>query len=420
MYAAGPTRAGGGVATVIGMDDELRLPLVSRVFSRFSRRDWVAVDVVAALVIAAGVMSGIALGAKPRLSGTGWDVVRYGVTGLAAAALPFRRRYPIRVLTLVVAGSVVAVALQAPPQAVVLAALGLYSVASSSTRLTSDVALGVVGVATLSAVWAAGGVRLASYVLATALSVLVAWLVGESIRSRRIYAVAVAQRAAERELEREERSRRAVAEERIVIARELHDIVAHAMSVITVRAGVARVVMRAHPEEVSEALGIIETTARRALQEMRLLVGVLRNVEGGDEELGPAPGLASVGDLIDQAGDAGVEVTVEIVGERRALPDGADLSVYRIIQEALTNVVRHAGPTRARLRIEYRADEIVVEVTDEGGRRWDPPQANPASGGNGLIGMSERVALYGGALSAGPHGRGFQVRACLPMRAADS
>jgi signal transduction histidine kinase len=408
------------LVTVIEMDDELRLPLVRRVFSRFSMRDWVAVDVVVALVIAAGVMSGIALGATLRLSGTGWDVVRYGAIGLATAALPFRRLYPIGVLGLVVAASALAVALQAPPQAVVLAALALYSVASSSTRVTTQVALVVVWVVTLSAVWAAGGDRLENNVVATALLVLAAWLAGENTRSRRVYAVAVAQRAAERELEQEERSRRAVTEERIGIARDLHDIVAHAMSVITVRAGVARVVMGVHPEQVSEAIGIIETTARRALQEMRLLVGVLRNVDGGDGELGPAPGLASVGDLIDQAAHAGVEVTMEIVGEKRALPGGADLSVYRIIQEALTNVVRHAGPTHARLRIEYVADEIVIEVTDEGGRNWDPPKVNPDSGGHGLIGMRERAALYGGAVSAGPQGRGFQVRACLPIRSDDS
>jgi signal transduction histidine kinase len=402
------------------MDDELRLPLVRRIVLKFSMREWVAADVVAALLITAGVMLGIALGAKPRLSGTGWDVVRYGVIGLAAAALPFRRLHPIGVLALVVAGSAVGVALQSPPQAVVLAALSLYSVASSSTRVTSQVALSVAGVATLSAVWAAGGSRLENNVVATALLVLVAWLAGENTRSRRIYAGAVAQRTQERELEREERSRRAVADERIVIARDLHDIVAHAMSVVAVRAGVARMVMSAHPEEVPEALGIIETTARRALQEMRLLVGVLRHVEGGDGELGPAPGLASIGDLIDQAGHAGVEVVVEILGEKRVLPDGADLSAYRIIQEALTNVVRHAGPTRAQLRIEYRTDEVVVEVTDEGGRRWDPPQANSASGGHGLIGMRERVALYGGSISAGPLGHGFQVSACLPIRATDS
>jgi signal transduction histidine kinase len=271
----------------------------------------------------------------------------------------------------------------------------------------------------LSAVSAAGVDRLTSTVVPTALAVLLAWLAGENTRSRRVYAAAVAQRAAERELEREERSRRAVAEERIVIARELHDIVAHAMSVITVRAGVARMVMSAQPEEAAEALGIIETTARRALQEMRLLVGVLRNVEGGDGDLGPAPGLGSIVDLIDQAGHAGVAVTVEIVGERRVVPGGADLSAYRIIQEALTNVVKHAGPTRARLRIEYRPDDIVIEVTDEGGPRWDPPQVDPTSG-HGLIGMRERVALYGGALSAGPQGRGFAVRACLPIGAGES
>jgi signal transduction histidine kinase len=285
-------------------------------------------------------------------------------------------------------------------------------------------ALAAVGTMTMAADWVAGGDRLASNVLATALSISVAWLAGENTGSRRTYAAAVArraaERAAERELEREERSRRAVAEERIVIARELHDIVAHAMSVITVRAGVARMVLSAQPEEAAEALGIIETTARRALQEMRLLVGVLRNDEGGGETLVPAPGLASIGDLIDQAGHAGVEVSMEIVGEKRALPSGADLSIYRIIQEALTNIVRHAGPTRARLRIEYWADEIVIDITDEGGRRWDPPQADPPSGGHGLIGMRERVALYGGVLNAGPHGRGFGVRASLPIRTADS
>jgi signal transduction histidine kinase len=169
------------------------------------------------------------------------------------------------------------------------------------------------------------------------------------------------------------------------------------------------------PEEATEALEIIETTARRALEEMRLLVGVLRNVEVNDGELGPAPGLASIAELIDQAGHAGVKVTVEIVGETRSLPSGADLSLYRIIQEALTNVVRHAGPTKAHLRIEYRDEEVVVDITDEGGRRWNPPHVDLTSGGHGIIGMRERVALYGGVLSVGPRGHGFEVHASLPI-----
>jgi signal transduction histidine kinase len=397
------------------MTDDLRLPLVRRFIARFSTREWIALDVAIAVVAAAGLVNAIALGTTPRLSGTGWDVVRYGATALAAAALPFRRRFPIGALAVLVASSAIAVALQAPPPMVGLAALGLYTVASASSMRFSQVTLAIVVVIAMSAAWVGAGDWSVSSVLATALSVVAGWLAGENIRSRRIYATAVALRTSERELEREERSQRAVAEERILIARELHDIVAHAMSVIAVRAGVARFVINEKPEEATEALEIIETNARRALEEMRLLVGVLRNVEVDAVDLVPAPGLASLGDLIDQAGHAGVKVAVEIVGETRSLPSGADLSVYRIIQEALTNVVRHAGPTNARLRIEYLENEIVVDITDEGGRRWNPPHVDLTSGGHGIIGMRERVALYGGELSVGPRGRGFEVRASLPI-----
>jgi signal transduction histidine kinase len=400
---------------VIGMTDELRLPLVRRLIARLSTREWIALDVGVALIAAAGLVTAIALGTRPRLSSTNWDVVRYIATGLAAFALPFRRRFPIGALIAIVAGSAIAVALQAPPPMVGLAALGLYSVVSTSSMRFSQITLVVVLAVTMSAAWVGAEYWAASSVLATALSVVAGWLAGENIRSRRIYSTAVALRSAERELEREERSQRAVAEERILIARELHDIVAHAMSVITVRAGVARFLMGEKPEEATEALEIIETTARRALEEMRLLVGVLRNVEVNDGELGPAPGLASIAELIDQAGHAGVKVTVEIVGETRSLPSGADLSLYRIIQEALTNVVRHAGPTKAHLRIEYRDEEVVVDITDEGGRRWNPPHVDLTSGGHGIIGMRERVALYGGVLSVGPRGHGFEVHASLPI-----
>jgi signal transduction histidine kinase len=419
-YAAGPMFVEVVLITVRVMEDEPRLPLVRAFVARFSIRDWIVLDAAVALVAAAGLMTAIALAATPRLSGTGWDVARYGATGVTAGALPFRRRFPINALVMMVVASSIAVALQAPPPIVGLAALGLYSVASSTSTRFSQVTLAVVVVATAVAAWVGSKEQFVSSELATALSVVAAWLAGENTRSRRIYGNAVAQRSAEREMQREERSRRAVAEERIVIARELHDIVAHAMSVITVRAGVARLVLSEHPEEATEALGIIETTARRALEEMRLLVGVLRNVEIDEGELAPAPGLAAVGGLIDQAGHAGVKVTVEILGQTRSLSGGADLSVYRIIQEALTNVVRHAGPTSARVRIEYCADEIVVDVTDEGGRRWNPPQVDSSSGGNGLIGMRERVALYGGVLSVGPRGRGFEVRASLPMSAVEA
>lgn len=395
------------------MDDELRLPLVRRLISGFSDRQWVALDVLVALVIVVPSIV-VASGSDLRVSGIGWDVARYGAAALAGAALPFRRRYPVGALMVILPTVALAVGLQVQQPLASFAALALYSVTTASSRRRSQVALGVVVVATLAAVLAAGGNRLAGSLFGTAAIVLAAWLAGENTRSRTVYAAAVAERAAEREVEREERLRRAVADERVVIARDLHDIVAHAMSVIAVRSGVARVVIDTNPDEAREALGIIETTARRALQEMRLLVGVLRRSEDGDAELNPAPGLDGVAELVDQAGHAGVEVTVEIEGEARALPGGADLSAYRIIQEALTNVARHAGPTRARLRIVYRADEIIIEVVDEGGPKWDRPHPDPAGSGHGLIGMRERAALYGGDLTAGPHGHGFEVRATLP------
>jgi signal transduction histidine kinase len=408
-------RFGDSLVTVIAMDDELRLPLVRRVMARFSERHWVALDVVVALLIGVSAIF-TASNATFRVSGTTWDVVRYAAAAVAAAALPLRRRYPLGALTVILPAVAVAVGLQVEQSLVYLSALALYTVSAVSPRRTSQIALGVVLVAMWSAVTAANESRLGGGLFVTGVGILAAWLAGENTRSRMVYATAVSERAAEREVEREQRMQRAVADERVVIARELHDIVAHAMSVIAVRAGVARVVIDAQPDEAREALGIIETTARRALQEMRLLVGVLRRTDGvGDGELIPAPGLDRVVELVDQARHAGVEVAVEIDGDERPLPGGADLSAYRIIQEALTNVARHAGPTRARLRIVYRTDEIVIEVVDEGGRNWDQPHPDPAGSGHGLIGMRERAALYGGELVAGPHGHGFEVRATLPI-----
>lgn len=412
-YAAQPMRAGDTVATVTAMDDELRLPPVRRLISTFSPRQWIALDVLVALVVAVPVIAIAASRSGLRPSGTGWDVIRYSATGLAAVAFPFRRRYPVGALMVIVLASVAALGLQVEASLANLGALALYSVTVAAPRRTSQAALGVAAAALLAAVLAAAGSRLVPNLIATAAVVLAAWLAGENTRSRKVYAAAVAERAAEREIEREERLRRAVADERVLIARELHDIVAHAMSVIAVRSGVARVVMESQPDEAREALGIIETTARRALQEMRLLVGVLRRAETGNTELSPAPGLAGVAELVDQAGHAGVEVTVDIEGEERPLPPGVDLSAYRIIQEALTNVVRHAGPTRARLHIVYRAAEIDIDVVDEGGRRWDRPRPGPDGTGHGLIGMRERAALYDGVLTAGPNGHGFEIRATL-------
>jgi signal transduction histidine kinase len=257
-------------------------------------------------------------------------------------------------------------------------------------------------------------------VLAPALAVI-GWLAAENVRARRAYVQGVAERATERE---REQARRASAEERVRIARDLHDVVAHAMSIIAVRSGVARMVLDVRPEEAREALGIIEGTSRQAMAEMRLLVGVLRDADGEDPQAdrGPAPGLASLPGLVTQISQAGVPVGVRVEGEPRPLSPGVDLSAYRIVQEALTNVVRHAAPATAELTLRYSPGEVVIEVTDNGQTDLKPaPRARAADGaGHGIAGMRERVAVYGGKLLAGPTASGFRVLARIPTEQAAS
>jgi signal transduction histidine kinase len=185
--------------------------------------------------------------------------------------------------------------------------------------------------------------------------------------------------------------------------------------VVAVRAGVARMVIDVQPEQAREALSIIETTTRRALHEMRLLVGMLRDHNEAGSELGPAPGVENLGRLIDEIELAGVAVDVQVNGERRPLPPAADLSTYRIIQEALTNVVRHAGPTSAHVRITFRTDEVDIAVTDDGPAPGSARRPNHAATGtgHGIIGMRERTALFGGILRAEHVGHGFRVEASL-------
>jgi signal transduction histidine kinase len=261
-----------------------------------------------------------------------------------------------------------------------------------------------------------GGPDWGAVLIALALSAA-GWLAGENARARRAHLRGVLERAAEREREHEQRARRAGAEERLRIARELHDVVAHAMSIIAVRSGVARMVIDVRPDEAREALGIIEGTSRQALAELRLLVGVLRGHEtqDADADRAPAPGLTDLPGLIGRVNEAGVCVCLRVEGEPRRLSPGVDLSAYRIVQEALTNVVRHAAPAAAELTVRYQPDEVVIEVTDDGcaqGTRL--ARGAKGSSGHGIAGMRERAAVYGGRLVAEPTASGFRVLARIP------
>jgi signal transduction histidine kinase len=208
-----------------------------------------------------------------------------------------------------------------------------------------------------------------------------------------------------------------VSEERSRIARELHDVIAHAVSVMVVQAGAARRVAVARPEQARDAMTSIESTGRQALGEMRRLVGVLRD---NDEPttLDPQPRLLDVPALVEQAREAGLQVRLEVEGEPRPLPAGVDLSAYRIVQEALTNVRKHAGPASVEVAVRYGPHALHIEVCDDG--RGAPVEAvSNGHRGQGLIGMRERVALYGGRLDVGPRPQGgFRVLADLPLEAA--
>lgn len=238
--------------------------------------------------------------------------------------------------------------------------------------------------------------------------------------------LSVEERAERLERERDAEAQRAVLEERTRIARDLHDVVAHGMSVMVVQAGAARRTL-AHDDtdRATEALRNIEATGRGALEEMRRLVGVLRAsaTDDGDGSDGsadgagpprlPQPGIGDLDDLVTHCREAGLDVTLRVEGDRRELPSGLELVVYRIAQEALTNTIRHAGPARAEVRLGYGSDHLELGVTDDGRGAATSPRAEP---GHGLAGMRERVALYGGTITVGPQrGGGFRVLARLPL-----
>jgi signal transduction histidine kinase len=254
--------------------------------------------------------------------------------------------------------------------------------------------------------------------ISTLLFAVVAFLVGQNLRDQRTRWAVVEERERHLETEREERARRAVTAERLRIARELHDVVAHSMSVIAVQAGMGHHVLDAQPEEARRALAAIETTSRAALTEMRRLLGVLRQEGEAHASLAPAPGMADLPLLLDQFRAVGLDVRFTMSGDVPSTSTPVDLTTYRIVQEALTNALKHGGP-KARVLINHSVDEVYVEVLDNGrprSMRRPAPVAATADVGHGLIGMRERVAVFGGRLSAGARpGGGYRIAVHLPL-----
>jgi signal transduction histidine kinase len=342
----------------------------------------------------------------------------YALALVHTLPLAARRRFPGVVLALCVASGLAVAALGLSPIVLGVAILvAVYSVAAYGTRWVSLAGLAAAEIGSV-AVQLTPGRFQAPTVVSNALVIGAAWLLGHFVGVRRAYTARLEERTAELEQAREELARRAVTEERLRLARELHDVVAHAMSVIAVQSGVGAHVASTQPEEAAKALAAIEATSRAALEELRRLLGVLRQDSEPQGDLTPVPGLADLETLLAEVSKAGLGVRLRVEGTPSPLPAGVDLSAYRIVQEALTNVVKHAGPARAQVTVGYRDREVTVEVTDDGRGVGALAGDGRAGVGHGLIGMRERVAAFGGDLEAGPRpGGGFRVAARLPLAA---
>jgi signal transduction histidine kinase len=337
------------------------------------------------------------------------------------------RRWPLPVLAVAAALAAAPMAVGAPSLALSLM-LGVagYIVAAGLPRRSSIRAVMAAAAALSVALGFAGITRSAAPLAVESvegfLPLAAAWFIGDSVAARRRYVAGLAEQSERERAAEAERARQEVREERVRIARELHDVVAHTLAVITVQAGVGRRLMAKRPEEASSALESIETIGRTAQDELRVVLGLLREEETEAAALAPAPRLVDLKELVDTVRASGTPVDLRTSGTGRQLSLALELTVYRVVQEALTNIVRHAPGARAMVDVAVSAAEIRLEVSDDGGSSPNPAGAQgrlPIPGtGHGIVGMRERIAAFGGWLEAGPlPGGGFRVLARVPIQA---
>jgi signal transduction histidine kinase len=343
----------------------------------------------------------------------------FGIALLLLQTLPIAARSVAPLVALIV--SVAAISLhiglgyEGVPAGTFAALVILYS-AASLTDMREGILAGLIAAAGITIYFTTdrGNPTLAQAV-GTYATYAVGWGLGMYARSRREYTNVVEERASLLERERGVRAREAVANERARIARELHDIVGHALNLIVIQAGGAQRVFQSKPELARNSLISIESTGRQALTDMERMLGMLRDTQAAGDELSPQPGLGDVERLAAQVSEAGLPVDVSVEGTPVELSSSVNLSAYRIIQEALTNALKHAGPTHARVKVRYASDSLELEITDDG-RGTSEDRTDGGLGGRGLIGMKERVAVFGGELNFGPRPEGgFRVHVRLPI-----
>lgn len=398
-------------------------------FYDFIRRHPTGVDILWAVLLLG--FSGVSIVAE-QAGGGRERVAAVPIAVGLSVVVALRRRAPERMLLLAILMGLAQLLLGVRPGVADFAMLVItYTVATVGERRASRLALGCsLSAAGLSRLrWpdeAPGGgwVQSVAYVVIMTVPFVLAWVLGDSIRTRRAYFSQLEERAARLEREREAQSKVAVAAERARIARELHDVVAHNVSVMVVQADGAAYVMDASPDQARQALETISGTGRQALAEMRRLLGVLRT--GDSQESGeyvPQPDVEQIEELVGKVRETGLAVDFKIEGTPRPLPSGVELTAYRIVQEALTNTRKHGGPDAgASVRLVYFDDGLGLLVEDDG--RGSPHELYEDGGadgaGQGMIGMRERVGMVGGTLDAGPRqGGGFRISALLPLKPAN-
>jgi signal transduction histidine kinase len=372
---------------------------------------WLAIDAVVAMVLAAAMLRGLQVSASTSVP------VGAGLVLVMCAGVATRRLVPLLSLFVTALASGALAYLGSNKDPMVALALVLYTVAVRARPTVALAGLLLAETAVLIASHSSALSRMPpSGIISTALVQAAAWTIGIAVRSQRAYAAGLKQQAEQRVRAETDRSQRALAEERLRIARELHDVIAHTMSVIAVQASVGAHVIDAHPTEGRATLRTIEQASHRALQELRAMLSVLRErgAEPPDAQtLAPAPSLSDLPALIERTQQAGLAIDVATTGRPRPLPAGVELATYRIVQEALTNVVRHANARHAWVELVYHPQALDITVTDDGAGACLPVST---SDGHGVIGMRERVALHGGEFTAGPYdSRGFRVHAVLPV-----
>ena len=337
--------------------------------------------------------------------------------GMFALPLGLRYRWPLGALLVSYTGGIVGVtaiadlALISAPFVVLL--LGAYTAGSIPELPRALVGLALSWVLVALVAIATKEPVIGDFIFPSVFA-FVAWAIGRAVRQRTLLAAELHEQALRADEDREEAAVRAVAEERRRIAREMHDVVAHSVSVMVVQAGGARRILEQDPERAVAAAAQIELTGRGALAEMRRLLSAF----GADEAQAarePQPGLDGLGDLVRRAEVAGLDVTLRVEGEPRPLPSGLDLAAYRVVQEGLTNTVKHAGPTRCEVAVRWGAEALELRVADAGPTAGSA-HADLGGSGHGIIGMRERVQVFGGELRAGPRpGGGYELRAVLPL-----